>query len=148
MKEEIVPSSEEILVAFSLSNIPDIITQEEFDDVKKAIKEELKEKGELKKQLDYLGSGEYINQLKWERDMLENLIDSEELSSKAYSIKKLMRANTTLAQCLEEKKKIINKTIDKLYCWGETLDPDFQKEMLDILEVKDDRNRTITNGKR
>lgn len=59
-----------------------------------------------------------------------------------------MRTNTTLAQCLEEKKKIINKTIDKVYCWGETLDPDFQKEMLDILEVEDDRNRVITNGKR
>lgn len=118
-------------------------------DFYKELSEQLeKENQELKKQLDYLRSGEYINQLKWERDMLENLIDSEELSSKAYSIKKLMRANTTLAQCLEEKKKIINKTIDKLYCWGEILDPDFQKEMLDILEVEDDRNRTITNGKR
>lgn len=40
-------SNEEILVAFCLSNIPDIITQEEFDDVKKAIKELLKENKEL-----------------------------------------------------------------------------------------------------
>lgn len=27
----------------------------------------------------------------------------------------------------------INKAIDKLYCWGEVLDADFQKEMLVIL---------------
>ena len=31
-------------------------------------------------------------------------------------------------------KQIINKAIDKLYCWGEALDPDFQKEMLNILQ--------------
>jgi len=30
----------------------------------------------------------------------------------------------------------INKAIDKLICWGEILDPIFQKEMLDILENK------------
>ena len=40
-------SNEEILVAFCLSNIPGIITQEEFDDVKKAIKELLQENKEL-----------------------------------------------------------------------------------------------------
>ena len=31
-------------------------------------------------------------------------------------------------------KEIINKAIDKLYCWGEALDPEFQKIMLDILK--------------
>ena len=37
----------------------------------------------------------------------------------------------------EENKKLkefIDKAIDKLYCWGEVLDPIFQKEMLDILK--------------
>lgn len=35
---------------------------------------------------------------------------------------------------LEER---IDKAIDKLYCWGEALNPEFQKIMLDILkEVK------------
>lgn len=36
----------------------------------------------------------------------------------------------------EENKKLketISKAIDKLYCWGEALDPEFQKEMLEIL---------------
>lgn len=30
--------------------------------------------------------------------------------------------------------KTIDKVIDKLYTWGETLNPEFQKEMLDILK--------------
>lgn len=28
----------------------------------------------------------------------------------------------------------VGAAIDKLICWGEVLDPDFQKEMLEILE--------------
>ena len=31
-------------------------------------------------------------------------------------------------------KEVIDKAIDKLYCWGEALDPNFQKIMLDILK--------------
>lgn len=31
-------------------------------------------------------------------------------------------------------KKVINKAIEKLHCWGEVLDPEFQQEMLKILE--------------
>ena len=34
----------------------------------------------------------------------------------------------------QRQKEVIEKAIDKLYCWGEVLDPIFQKEMLDILE--------------
>lgn len=34
----------------------------------------------------------------------------------------------------QKQKQTINKAIDKLYTWGEVLDPIFQKEMLDILE--------------
>ena len=36
----------------------------------------------------------------------------------------------------EELKKSKHKAIDKLICWGEILDPIFQKEMLDILGNK------------
>ena len=43
--------------------------------------------------------------------------------------------------CLyDEKKELqerIDKAIDKLYLWGETLNPKFQKEMLDILKGSD-----------
>ena len=41
-------NKEEILNTFLLANIPEIITQEEFDDVKKAIRELQQENKELK----------------------------------------------------------------------------------------------------
>ena len=45
-------NKEEILNIFLLANIPEIITQEEFDDVKKAIKQLQQENQELKKELE------------------------------------------------------------------------------------------------
>lgn len=39
-----------------------------------------------------------------------------------------------LEQQSKKQKEVIDKAIDKLYCWGEALDPIFQKEMLDILK--------------
>ena len=39
-----------------------------------------------------------------------------------------------LEQQCKKQKEVIDKAIDKLYCWGEALDPIFQKEMLDILK--------------
>ena len=43
---------EEVLNTFLLANIPEIITQEEFNDVKKSIKELQQENQELKKELE------------------------------------------------------------------------------------------------
>ena len=40
-----------------------------------------------------------------------------------------------LEQQVKKQKEVIDKAIDKLYCWGEVLYPDFQKEMLDILKA-------------
>lgn len=45
-------NKEEVLNVFLLAKIPEIITQEEFDDVQSAIKELLKENQVLKKQLE------------------------------------------------------------------------------------------------
>ena len=39
-----------------------------------------------------------------------------------------------LQQENQKYKEVIDKAIEKLYCWGEVLDPTFQKEMLDILK--------------
>ena len=42
-----------------------------------------------------------------------------------------------LSDLEEENKKykeVIDRAIDKLYCWGEVLDADFQEQMLDILK--------------
>lgn len=45
-------NKEEILNTFLLANIPEIITQEEFDDVKKAIKELQQENQKYKEAID------------------------------------------------------------------------------------------------
>ena len=42
-----------------------------------------------------------------------------------------------LEQQCKKQKEVIDKTIEKLYCWGETLDPAFQKDLLEILENKE-----------
>ena len=60
----------------------------------------------------------------------------------------LTEANTLLViKCadlerqVKKQKEVIDKAIDKLYCYGETLNPDFQKEMLNILKgVEDNGN--------
>ena len=46
-----------------------------------------------------------------------------------------------LEQQCKKQKEVIDKAIEKLYCWGEVLEPIFQKEMLDILkEGKNERD--------
>ena len=42
-----------------------------------------------------------------------------------------------LQQELQQKEDIINKAIEELYIWGEILNPEFQKRMLEILEKSD-----------
>lgn len=46
----------------------------------------------------------------------------------------LERENQALLEENQKYKEVIDKAIDKLYCWGEALDPEFQKIMLDILK--------------
>lgn len=46
-----------------------------------------------------------------------------------------------LLDVIVELKDRTDKAIEKLYCWGEVLDPDFQKEMLYILKGEyDEKN--------
>ena len=40
----------------------------------------------------------------------------------------------SLEQENQKYKEVIDKAIEKLYCWGEALNPEFQKIMLDILK--------------
>lgn len=39
-----------------------------------------------------------------------------------------------LEQQCKKQKEVIDKAIEKLYCWGEVLDHAFQKDLLDILK--------------
>ena len=67
-------------------------------------------------------SDEYIKQLEQEMDNLKKINEKH---------KKL---NGELREENKKQKEVIDKAIEKLYCWGETLDPAFQKDLLDILK--------------
>lgn len=68
-----------------------------------------KENKMLKRQLEYLRSGEYLNQLKFERNMLEDLVQDKELSNEVYSMKEMLKANTKLCEQLDLYKSVIDE---------------------------------------
>lgn len=53
---------------------------------------------------------------------------------KYYQSRYTHRWLNNLQQQCKKQKEVIDKAIDKLYCWGEALDATFQKDLLDILK--------------
>ena len=64
-----------------------------------------KETFELKRQLKYLRSGEYYNQLRFENEMLQNVVDTNGIPSEVYDYIECTHRNTEL---LEENQKLKN----------------------------------------
>ena len=58
--------------------------------------EKEREKQELKEQLDYLRSGEYLNQLRFERDMLQHVVDNSKVSKVDKEFIDMTHRNTEL----------------------------------------------------
>lgn len=82
---------------------------------------------DIKKLLDYITNLQQENKIlkeNYERIYNENCILREKHNINDIG---LLDENYKL-------KQIIDKAIDKLYCWGEALNPTFQKELLDILK--------------
>lgn len=78
---------------------------------------------ELKKQLEYLRSGEYYNQLRFERDMLQDVVNKGEVSKEDKDFIDCTHRNTELLEenqsLKKQQKKFIeymNKTIEELEC--------------------------------
>ena len=71
-----------------------------------------------------------------DKEMLDivNDLSKKPTTELALQIMELSSENLILPQQCKKQKEVIDKAIDKLYCWGEALDPIFQKEMLDILK--------------
>lgn len=63
-----------------------------------------RENQELKKQLEYLRSGEYLDQLKFERNMLEDVVNKGEVSKEDKEFIDMTHRNTEL---LEQQKEFI-----------------------------------------
>ena len=60
------------------------------------------ENQELKKQLEYLRSGEYYNQLRFERDMLQYVADNGKVSKEDKEFIDMTHRNTELLEVIEE----------------------------------------------
>lgn len=60
---------------------------------------------------------------------LEKLLEEKQSSSK--NIMELLN---------ETNDDIIDRVLDKLYCWGEALDPQFQQEMIEIIKGENAKN--------
>ena len=67
---------------------------------------------DLKKQLEYLRSGEYLNQLKFERNMLENIVQNMEVSKEDKEFIDMTHRNTELLEENQELKDRINKAVE------------------------------------
>ena len=67
--------------------------------------EKERENQELKEQLDYLRSGEYLNQLRFERDMLQHVVNNSKVSKVDKEFIDMTHRNTEL---LAQQKLFIN----------------------------------------
>ena len=74
-----------------------------LEEVRKNEAKLIEEIKSLEKQLDYLRSGEYYNQLRFERDMLQNVVDNGEVSKEDKEFIDMTHRNTEL---LEENKEL------------------------------------------
>lgn len=91
----------------------------------------------LEKQLEYLRSGEYYNQLRFERDILQDLVDKKEISKEdkefidmTHRNTELLEQNQKLKKLLEEKNKpkIFIETQDMEERYAEGLYQDYLEE--------------------
>ena len=72
------------------------------------------ERDELKKSLDYLRSGEYYNQLRFERDMLQDLVYNGEISKEDKEFIDMTHRNTELLEQQKEFIEYMTKIIEEL----------------------------------
>lgn len=68
-----------------------------------------KENKQLTEQLEYLRSGEYYSQLKFERDMLQNVIDTGEVSKEDKEFIDMTHRNTELLDQLKQRDEVIDE---------------------------------------
>lgn len=71
---------------------------------------------ELKEQLDYLRTGEYYNQLRFERDMLQDVVDNGEVSKEDREFIDCTHRNTELLEQQQEFIKYLENIIEELEC--------------------------------
>ena len=73
----------------------------------------MSDKTELEKQLEYLRSGEYYNQLRFERDTLQYVVDNGKVSKEDKEFIDMTRRNTELLAQQKEFIEYMNKTMEE-----------------------------------
>lgn len=84
-----------------------LIPKDIFDELFNEMDNWKKEVQLLKDQLNYLRSGEYINQLKFERDMLQYIVDNGEVQEEDKKFIDMTHRNTELLEENQELKKLV-----------------------------------------
>ena len=121
-----------------------LIPKDIFDELFNEMDNWKKEVQLLKDQLNYLRSGEYINQLKFERDMLQYIVNNGEVQEEDKNFIDMTHRNTELLEENQNYKEVIDKAIEyiNLIVLGETLNGEpvlFKEEaegqyLLDVLK--------------
>ena len=111
--------------------------------------EKERENQELKEQLDYLRSGEYLNQLRFERDMLQHVVDNSKVSKVDKEFIDMTHKNTELLAQQNEFIEWLEDYIDALNQQKETVEGlDIGEEhILMILEEVLEKYKEIIGGK-
>ena len=85
-----------------------------YDGLKQGIEELQQENNSLKKQLEYLRSGEYYNQLRFENKMLQDIVDNGEVSKEDREFIDCTHRNTELLEQQEEFINYMMNTIENI----------------------------------
>ncbi len=104
----------------------------------KDLSEQLQQENqELQKQLEYLRSGEYLNQLKFERNMLQDVVDKMEVSKEDKDFIDMTHRNTELLEENEELSRIVANKVISNYDIDTPLKKQLNEERLKIIVLKD-----------
>ncbi len=95
-----------------------------------------KENASLKKQLDYLRSGEYFNQLRFERDLLQNVVDNGEISKEDKKFINMTRRNTELLEQLQQNQKAIDECAELVNQWKCFCNRNYEEEPYDNISIQ------------
>ena len=83
-----------------------------IEEVRKNETKLIEEIKSLEKQLEYLRSGEYYNQLRFENEMLQQVVDTNGVPSEVYDYIDCTHRNTELLEENKKYKEVIDKAIE------------------------------------
>lgn len=105
-------------------------------EIAKNIKIILEENQELKKQLEYLRSGEYLNQLKFERNMLQDVVDDMEVAPEDKAFIDCTHRNTELLAQQKEFIQWLENEIQKQKDYGASFGLTIDRDIAEYISEK------------